>query len=213
MTGRFITFEGGEGAGKSTQIAMLAAHLMTKGLTVNVTREPGGSPRAEAIREILLSGRARPLGPLGEAHLFAAARIDHIAETIRPALAQGQIVLCDRFVDSTRVYQGMSGGLDEATVADLEQAATGGLKPDLTFILDLPVSVGLARAARRSAGPDRFEDDAVAIHEARRQGFLTVAASEPERCRVIDADRAADDVAREIAAIADNLIMSPANGG
>jgi len=199
--GFFITFEGGEGAGKTTQIRRLARLLAEGGREVVVTREPGGSPRAEAIRELLLSGRAKPLGALGEAHLFAAARIDHAAETIRPALERGAIVLCDRFLDSTRVYQGLAGGLDAATIAALETAAVGSLRPDLTLVLDLPVAVGLGRAGRRAGAADRFEADDVAVHEARRAGFLAIAAAEPDRCRVVDASRDEEAVAADIAAI------------
>lgn len=208
MAGRFITFEGGEGAGKSTQVRLLADRLRVLGFDVTTTREPGGSPTAEAIRGLLLSGRARPLGVLGEAYLFAAARIDHIAETIRPALDRGAFVLCDRFTDSTRVYQGGAGGLDPATVGDLERAAIGALTPTMTIILDLPVHVGLARAkARAGAEPaDRFEADAIAVHEARRQGFLAIARAEPERCVVVDGTADAQMVGQAIwAAVADRF--------
>ncbi|WP_237151583.1 dTMP kinase [Oryzibacter oryziterrae] len=201
--GKFITFEGGEGAGKSTQVRRLAEHLRALGLDVVVTREPGGSPSAEAIRGLLLSGRVRALGTLGEAYLFAAARMDHIAETIEPALERGAWVICDRFADSTRVYQGAADGLDVEIVDDLERIAVGNCRPDLTIVIDLPVDVGLARVAGRSGNGtgDRFEAEAVAVHEARRQGFLGVAAANPDRCVVIDGAREADAVTSDIAAL------------
>ncbi len=184
--GFFITFEGGEGAGKSTQVRRLAKALRHNGQEVVTTREPGGSPTAEVIRALLLSGRARPLGIVGEAYLFAAARIDHIAETIRPAVERGAIVLCDRFADSTRVYQGTAGGLDKSVIDHLERAAVGDMTPDLTIILDVPAQVGLERARARASGLDRFEDDPLATHLARRRGFLEIARADPQRCAVVD---------------------------
>lgn len=200
--GTFITFEGGEGAGKSTQIRRLAERLRAAGRDVVVTREPGGSPTAEVIRDFLLSGRARPLGTVGEAWLFAAARLDHVVETIRPALARGAVVLCDRFVDSTRVYQGAAGGLDAGLIDHLETVAIDGTRPDLTVVIDVTVDVGLARVALRAgAAPDRFETDDVAVHEARRRAFLAVAAFDPGRCVVVDGSRGVDDVAAAIAAL------------
>lgn len=198
MRGRFITFEGGEGAGKSTQVRRLAARLTALGLDVVTTREPGGSPRAEAIRELLLSGRARPLGTLGEAYLFAAARIDHVAEVIEPALARGAVVISDRFADSMRAYQGVAGGLPVAVIDDLESAAIGDTRPDLTLILDLPAATGLARVSGRAADADRFETDALTVHEARRRAFLAIAAAAPDRCVVIDADRGAEAIAADV---------------
>ena len=200
MAGTFITFEGGEGAGKSTQIRRLAARLEALGLEVVTTREPGGAPGAEAIRDVLLSGKAKALGPLVEATLFAAARIDHVANRIRPALQRGAFVLCDRFSDSTRVYQGDGDGVDPATVAELERVAVDGVTPDLTLILDLPVDVALKRiAARRGdAHPDRFEGEADAVHHRRREAFLNIAESEPERCAVIDASGDEETVAGRI---------------
>lgn len=209
MRGRFITFEGGEGAGKSTQVRHLGAALRARGIEVVETREPGGSPAAESIRGLLLSGRARPLGVLAEAHLFAAARIDHIAETIRPAVERGAWVLCDRFADSTRVYQGVAGGLDGKTIDRLEEAAVGDMKPDLTIVLDLPAAVGLERARTRagSEAPDRFEGDALAVHEARRQGFLAIARAEPERCMVIDADALPEAVAADVLGAVERRLM------
>ncbi len=202
MSGKFITFEGGEGAGKSTQIARLAERLTARGASVTVTREPGGTPRAEAIRRVLLSGLARPLGPETEAVLFAAARADHVETLIRPALAEGKWVLCDRFADSTRVYQGAGGGVDAKFLDSLDRVTIGPTRPDLTFILDVPVEVGLKRVASRAAAsgeaPDRFEAEAVAAHEQRRQAFLGIAAADPKRCIVIDATKSAELVAKTI---------------
>jgi len=190
--GFFITFEGGEGAGKSTQIDRLASKLRAKKYDVVLTREPGGSPGAEAVRHVLLSGAAEPFGPEMEALLFAAARSDHVEQVIRPAVARGAIVLCDRFLDSSRVYQGVTGGLDDDFMASVERVAINGMMPDLTLILDIDPREGLRRAtARRGAGdgPDRFEKETLAIHQRRRAAFLKIAAAEPERCIVVDASR------------------------
>lgn len=209
--GCFITFEGGEGAGKSTQIARLATWLRTGAdgpREVVTTREPGGSPRAERIRGAVLSGIAKPYGPFAEALLFAAARLDHLATLIRPGLARGAIVLCDRFSDSTRAYQGAAGGVDAETLAALERVVVGATRPDLTLILDLPPEIGLARARRRdrAQGPDRFEAEAVSFHQRLRAAFLAIAAAEPARCVVIDAQDAPDAVAQAIrAAVASRL--------
>ncbi len=190
MAGRFITFEGGEGAGKSTQIRMLAERLRAAGITSVLTREPGGTPTAESIRRLLLSGLAEQLGVDGEAVLFAAARADHVERVIRPALAAGQWVLSDRFFDSTHVYQ---ANADPAFLAALDRVAVGRTWPDLTLILDIPAELGLSRATARMAAsgttPDRFERDDIALHEERRRAFLGIAAAAPERCVVIDASR------------------------
>lgn len=200
MQGKFITFEGGEGTGKSTHAAMLARHLESLGLGVLLTREPGGSPGAEVIRHVLLSGAAKPFGPEAEAMLFAAARDDHLNCTILPALSAGQWVVCDRFVDSTRVYQGVLGKLDRRFIKALERVSIGTLNPDLTFVLDVPVALGQERAAKRRAGgsPDRFEAEKTEFHETLRQAYLTLAASEPERCVIVDASATKDDVAKRI---------------
>jgi dTMP kinase len=204
--GLFVSFEGGEGAGKSTQIRLLAETLRARGQDVVVTREPGGSPGAEALRHVLLSGAAEPFGIRMEALLFAAARADHLGCLVRPALARGQVVLCDRFVDSSRVYQGVTGNLEPKLMAALERVSVAGTMPDLTLILDLPATVGLARARRRAgatpspAQPDRFEKERTEVHEKRRQGFLDIAAREPERCRVIDASLDIDRIAGDILA-------------
>ena len=159
MRGRLITFEGGEGTGKSTHSALLADRLKALGIEVVLTREPGGSPGAEAIRHVLISGAARPLGAETEALLFAAARDDHVRNTIEPALARGAWVVCDRFIDSTRVYQGILGRVDPKFIRALERVTVGDLTPDLTFIMDVPAEIGLARAHKRrgEAAPDRFE--------------------------------------------------------
>ncbi|WP_027173587.1 dTMP kinase [Methylobacterium sp. 10] len=203
--GAFITFEGGEGAGKSTQIARLAARLRgAPSAPVVTTREPGGSAKAEAIREALLAGTVKRHGPFAEALLFSAARIDHLDTLIRPALARGETVLCDRFSDSTRAYQGAAGGLDPALLSTLERVVVGDTKPDLTLILDLDPAVGLARAKARAGegeAADRFEAEALGFHTRLRQAFLAIAAAEPERCVVIDAGLSLDAVEEAIAAV------------
>jgi dTMP kinase len=199
--GRFITFEGGEGVGKSTQAKLLAKRLEETGITSLVTREPGGSPRAEALREVILSGAAAPFGSAGEAILFSAARIDHIDAKIAPALAAGEWVICDRFADSTRAYQGAAGKVDLALIDSLERVAVGQTRPDLTLVLDMSVDKSLQRAAERrdsSSTPDRFEGESLAFHETLRKAFLDIAATAPERCIVIDADRPSEDVAEDI---------------
>ncbi|WP_292655866.1 dTMP kinase [Mesorhizobium sp.] len=188
--GFFITFEGGEGAGKSTQIERLARKMRAKKYDVLLTREPGGSPGAEAVRHVLLSGAAEPFGPKMEALLFAAARSDHVEQLIRPAVERGYIVLCDRFLDSSRVYQGVTGGIDPAFMDALEQVAINGMMPDMTLIFDIDPAEGLRRATLRrgtEAVADRFEKETLAIHQARREAFLAIAKAEPERCIVVDA--------------------------
>lgn len=207
--GFFITFEGGEGAGKSTQISRLAAHLRGRHFDVVTTREPGGSPGAEAVRHVLLSGAAEPFGPKMEAILFAAARSDHVEQVIRPAVERGAVVLCDRFLDSSRVYQGVTGDLDPAFMAELERVAINGMMPDLTLILDLDPADGLARATARRGGEtaDRFEKETLAIHRRRRDAYLAIARDEPERCAVIDAAADPADVERAIAAAADAALQ------
>ncbi|GEO83354.1 dTMP kinase [Ciceribacter naphthalenivorans] len=204
--GLFVSFEGGEGAGKSTQIRRLADHLRRKGIDVITTREPGGSPGAEALRHVLLSGAAEPYGIRMEALLFAAARNDHVETVIRPALAKGFVVLCDRFMDSSRVYQGVTGNLEATFIDALERIAVNGVVPDLTLVLDLPAAAGLERARGRLAAdesadavPDRFEREEVDTHEKRRQAFLDIAAAQPERCRVIDANRTVGEIAESVA--------------
>ena len=197
-SGRLVSFEGGEGAGKSTQIRRLAEALEQAGLRVVVTREPGGTPFAEKLRKLLLDGAAPHFDALGEALLFAAARIDHVDKVVVPALREGAFVLCDRFTDSTRVYQGAMGGADTRLLSLLERIALGERRPDLTFVLDVPAEEGLARASRRGEGGDRFESRDLAYHEGLRRAFLEIAKHEPIRCRVIDSTRPQADVAEEI---------------
>jgi dTMP kinase len=200
MRGRFITFEGGEGSGKSTHSALLAQRLKSLGIDAVLTREPGGSPGAEIIRRIILSGAAKPLGAEAEAILFAAARDDHVQTTIRPALEAGSWVLCDRFADSTRVYQGAAGQVDSRLIQALERITVGDMKPDLTFILDVPAKTGLARATkRRGKGPvDRFEGEALEFHEKLRAAYRELAESEPGRCVLIDVTAPRERVAAQI---------------
>lgn len=208
VSGLFITFEGGEGAGKSTQIALLAQRLREKGFDPLITREPGGSPGAEAVRHVILSGAAEAYGPAMEALLFAAARSDHIDQLIRPALEAGRIVLCDRFIDSSRVYQGVTGNLDSGFMSTLERITIDGVRPDMTIILDIPAEQGLARAVKRRGNEvaDRFEKETIFMHEARRKAFLDIAKHESDRCKVVDADRSADMIAAEIATLVDTLL-------
>ena len=198
--GRFITFEGGEGSGKSTQIKMLCERLDDAGLRTMMTREPGGSPGAEIIRHLLLSGMGRLLGAEAETLLFAAARDDHVHAVIKPALDQGIWVLCDRFFDSTRAYQGGPGKVDPAVLNAMQRVTIGDLKPDLTLILDVPVDVGMQRAAaRRGTGaPDRFEAEDVKFHEGLRDAYRQIAAAEPQRCILIDANAPAGMVAAKV---------------
>jgi dTMP kinase len=200
MRGRFITFEGGEGTGKSTHAGLLAERLKAMGVSLVATREPGGSPGAEAIRHVLLSGVAQPLGAAAEAILFAAARDDHIRSTIEPALASGRWVISDRFVDSSRVYQGTLGHVDEKLLRALERVTVGDLKADLTFVLDVPADVSIARARkRRGEGPaDRFEAESREFHEQLREAFRLIALTEPQRCVLIDATEPRGAVADRI---------------
>jgi dTMP kinase len=200
MRGKFITFEGGEGAGKSTQAAMLAQRLESLGVSVVLTREPGGSPGGEIIRHVLLSGAAQPFGPEVEAMLFAAARNDHIRCRIEPALASGKWVVCDRFADSTRVYQGTVGQIDERFIKALERVSVGDLYPDLTFVLDVPVAVSLERAASRRGGskPDRFEAEEMEFHEKLRGAYLALAAGQLGRCVILDARASKEAVAKRV---------------
>jgi dTMP kinase len=207
--GRFITFEGGEGSGKSTQIKTLAARLDGAGQRTIVTREPGGSPGAEIIRHLLLSGMGKLLGPEAETLLFAAARDDHVHTVIEPALDQGIWVLCDRFFDSTRVYQGRLGKVDPGLLNAMQWVTIGDLQPDLTIILDVPVEVGMQRAsARRGAGvPDRFEAEDIKFHEGLRDAYRQIAAAESQRCVLIDADADAGTVAARVwSAVRDRLM-------
>ncbi len=199
--GGFITLEGGEGVGKSTQVKRLAARLWACGREVVATREPGGSSRAERIRTAILSGQVAPLGPSAEALMFAAARLDHVDTRIRPAIERGAFVICDRFIDSTRAYQGTVGDADPLLIAALERVAIGSVRPDLTILLDLAPALGLARARERRRAdevPDRFEREDEDFHERLRAAFLRIAARQPERMRVIDAAPAPETVAQAI---------------
>ncbi|QUD88908.1 dTMP kinase [Phenylobacterium montanum] len=195
--GLFISLEGGEGAGKSTQLKRLADRLKPRGEVV-VTREPGGSPGAEAIRALLVTGAVDRWSPISETLLMYAARRDHIERTIEPALARGAIVLCDRFFDSTRAYQGAGGSAPAALIAALERDVVGDVRPDLTLILDMPVETGLARAAARGEGEARFEAKGLAFHQRLRAAFLAIAEAEPARCVLIDADAGIDEVEARI---------------
>lgn len=188
--GRFVTFEGGEGSGKSTQIQMLADRLNAAKLKTITTREPGGSAGAEIVRHLLLSGMGKAFGPETESLLFAAARDDHVSQVIEPALEQGTWVLCDRFTDSTRVYQGELGKVDLKLIRAMERVTIGDLKPDLTIILDVPVAVGMERAIKRrgSALPDRFEGEGLSFHEKLREAYRRIAENDPKRCALIDAN-------------------------
>jgi dTMP kinase len=209
--GRFITFEGGEGSGKSTQIQKLARSLHVAKLRAIVTREPGGSPGAEIIRHLVLSGMGKLLGPDAETLLFAAARDDHVRTVIQPALAQGIWVLCDRFFDSTRAYQGRLGQVSPSVLNAMQRVTIGDLKPDLTFILDVPVEIGLQRAAARRGdrAPDRFEGEDVKFHQDLREAYKQIAAEDPQRCVLIDATAAPDAVSARIwKALRDHLFAT-----
>ena len=199
-TGRFITFEGGEGTGKSTQAGILANRLARAGRKVLSTWEPGGSPAAEDIREALLSGKVWQFGPFAEALLFSVARADHVDHAIGQALQQGKWVVCDRFIDSTRAYQGATAGVPRGLISALERVTLEGLLPDITFILDIPAEEGLGRAVERREGddPDRFEGQELMLHERVRRAFLDIAEEEPERCIVIDASQPEAMVAEDV---------------
>jgi dTMP kinase len=210
LKGKFITFEGGLAVGKSTQIKTLAKRLDGTRQRTLVTREPGGSPGAEIIRHLVLSGMGKLLGPEAETLLFAAARDDHVHAVIQPALDQGTWVLCDRFSDSTRAYQGGLGKVDPGILNAMERVTIGGLKPDLTIILDVPVEVGQQRAAaRRGAGtPDRFEAEDLKFHEGLRDAYRQIAAAEPWRCVLIDANAAAGVVAAKVWATVESRFLA-----
>ena len=198
MTGRFITLEGGEGTGKSTQIKRLKVALEAKGIKVLATREPGGSPGAEEIRKLMVEGETGRWDAITETLLAYAARADHVARTIGPALLAGTWVLCDRFNDSTFAYQGVGRGVPRETIRRIDSAVLDDFAPDLTLVLDLDVTVGLQRAAARGAAEDRFEKFGADFHESLRQAFLDIARRNSERCRVIDASGNEDQVAEAI---------------
>lgn len=217
-SGRFITVEGGEGAGKSTQLRRLAEALSARGITVRTTREPGGSPGAEEIRGLVVSGDPGRWSPVTEALLMTSARRDHLERTVWPAMAAGEWVLCDRFFDSTMAYQGYGHGLGPERIAALQALALDDFRPDLTLILDLPVEVGLRRAAIRAAGvtgaggdaEDRYERMDRDFHNRLRDGFLAIAAGEPDRCALINADRDMDAVAADLIATVEQRLIRPA---
>jgi len=198
MAGRFITFEGGEGAGKTTHVRLLAASLRAAGLGVVETREPGGSPGAEEIRQLLIHGEVGRWDAMSEALLHFAARRDHVSRVIRPALDKGEWVLSDRFADSTMAYQGYGHGLGRVAIEQLYALTIGDLEPDLTVILDLPVEEGLRRAAARRDGGTRYERMGRAFHERLRAGFLEIAEREPGRCLAVDGRLPVDAVEQAV---------------
>lgn len=209
--GAFITLEGGEGVGKSTQARHILQRLHEARIAAIGTREPGGSSGAEILRSILLSGELKLLGPAAEAILFAAARIDHLDHKIEPALASGKFVVCDRFTDSTRAYQGATGKLDPRFLRMLERVTLGSVRPDLTLILDLPVEEGYVRAARRRRyfqDRDRFESEDLEFHQAVREAYLSIAAEDPGRCAIIDAGQSEAEVSRAIWEIVSGRILN-----
>jgi len=199
-SGRFITVEGGEGAGKSSNLAFVQSLLEAAGKPVLFTREPGGTPLGESIRELLLGHQHTGMADETELLLMFAARAEHLHRKILPALAQGTWVLCDRFTDASYAYQGAGRGIPREKIALLENFVQGGLRPDLTLLLDLPVETGLARAGNRSA-PDRFEQEARDFFDKVRQGYLRIAAEEPQRVRIIDASPALEQVQAQIAEV------------
>ncbi len=211
MKGLFITFEGTEGSGKSTQITLLADYLKSRGRAVTLTREPGGTPIGDQIRKILLDPLNTALDPAAELLLYAASRAQHLAERIRPALEAGGIVLCDRFSDATLAYQGQGRGLDVEMIRALDRIVTTGLRPHLTILLDLDVAAGLSRARGRnsSAGLEhegRFEEEDAAFHDRVRKGYRALARQEPDRIRVVDASRPPEEVQKDIRKIVDEVL-------
>jgi len=194
----FITVEGGEGGGKSTQVRLLAQSFERAGIEVDLSREPGGAPGAEDIRNLLVTGATERWQPMSEVLLHFAARVEHVTHTLKPALVAGRWAISDRFADSTVAYQGYGHGLDLQFLKQLYHMTLGEFRPDLTLIIDLPVEVGLARAKARFDSEDRYERMDVDFHQRLRDGFLSIARSEPNRCRLIDASRSIEDVQRQI---------------
>jgi len=194
VSGRFITFEGGEGAGKSTQLKLLADTLRSKGLDIVQTREPGGAPGAEDIRRLLVEGEPGRWDAITETLLHFAARRDHLVRTVWPALSDGRWVLCDRFADSTTAYQGCGHGLPAHAIEQFYALTLGEFRPDLTVILDQPVEEGLRRAAKRGGGEDRYERMGLQFHRRLRQGFLDIAKAHPNRCVVVSAEGSVEEV-------------------
>ena len=199
-SGFFITFEGGEGSGKTTQIQCLADSLVQiiPAGSLIVTREPGGVPAAESIRDLLVNGDAEKWQPLTEAFLMSAARHEHVEQIIRPALMQNKLVISDRFTDSTIIYQGVVGGVVSQNIDAMNKISCGDIAPNLTIILDMDSHTGLARAGSRGVGEDRFEAKGPAFHEKVRAGFIDLAHTDPERCVIIDASRSADAIADDV---------------
>jgi dTMP kinase len=211
----FITFEGIEGSGKSTQIALLNDHLTKNGRTVTLTREPGGTLIGDQIRRILLDPSNRSLDPTAELLLYAASRVQHLREVILPALEAGRVVLCDRFSDATLAYQGYGRGLSTRTIEDLDRIVTAGLKPDLTILLDIEARAGLGRACGRNAtqgllGEARFENEDIAFHTRVRDGYLLLANASPDRIRLVNGDRKPEEVHRDVRDIVDAMLPSQA---
>ena len=207
MNGLFITFEGVEGCGKSTQIELLQRHIEGLGVETILTREPGGTPIAERIRELLLNPENSGLLPMAELMMYSAARAQHVGECIRPAMEAGKVVLCDRFVDSTTAYQGAGRDMSGEELDTLHQLSTGGLMPDVTFLLDLPADVGLARAGERGAA-DRMEQESLAFHERVRDGFLALAKLEPNRIKVVEAQQTIEAISADIVSQISPLLES-----
>jgi dTMP kinase len=195
--GRFISFEGGEGGGKTTQLSRLAGLLKSKGIDILETREPGGTPQGELLRDLLVRGEIDRWQPMSELLMMNAARVEHVHQVIQPALDAGKWVLCDRFVDSSYAYQGIAGGLGLKVVQDLHALTLDGILPDLTVLLDLPTEAGLARAAKRG-GDARFEKKGTPFHQKLRDGFLQLAADSPERFVKVDASQSFDLVWKSI---------------
>lgn len=202
MASLFITFEGGEGAGKTTQIRLLKTYLEESQHTVLATREPGGTKKAEKIRQVILSGAIKHMGAYSEALMFFIARLDHVDRLIRPALENNIVVLCDRFSDSTYVYQGLTNGFDLSELRELQDLIVGYIEPDITFILDIPAEIGLIRAQNRSPQDcveiDRFESEDISFHHKLRQGFLNIAEQYPQRCIVLDATFTQEELFNQI---------------
>jgi dTMP kinase len=211
---RFVTFEGGEGTGKSTQIRTLEEHFASRSASFVSTREPGGTPLGKIIRRAVVEAGDRPIGSAVELFLYLADRAQHVHDVIRPALEGKKIVLCDRYTDSTLAYQGYGRGIDLDVLRELNRIATGGLRPDLTLLFDCPVEVGLSRASGRFAQQDggapredRFENETVEFHERVRAGFLALAQAEPERFRIIDASRSIAEVTQDVNSLIDRELV------
>jgi len=213
MKGTFVTFEGIEGSGKSTQIALLAHTLKTRGMPVVLTREPGGTPIGDQVRKILLDPANTALDPTAELLLYGASRAQHLHEVILPALAAGSIVLCDRFSDATLAYQGYGRGVDIAMIRDLDRIVTSGMRPDLTILFDLEAAAGVARAQGRNRnhgleGEARFENEHIAFHERVRQGYLALTRQEPDRIKTVDGSPVPEEVQKKVLLIVDELLCT-----